>query len=161
MGKWKLAFISVLLQIFSQTFYWNISGVVFYQQYEFCPNCWFWLVAMATEKLNFREKKKNIQKSSSQKPYGGWSWNFVYISWQLLLHKLCFILLLPMCFRCYSNLKFRYAYNGKSGNWHLFLCYCRYFDKSFTEMFFGVVLYQPYEFCPNRWFLLVAMEPKG
>ena len=25
--------------------------------------------------------------------------------------------------------------NGKSGNWHLFLCYCRYFDKSFTEMF--------------------------
>ena len=26
-------------------------------------------------------------------------------------------------------------YNGKSGNWHLFLCYCRYFDKRFTEMF--------------------------
>ena len=22
-----------------------------------------------------------------------------------------------------------------SGNWHLFLCYCRYFDKGFTEMF--------------------------
>ena len=27
------------------------------------------------------------------------------------------------------------TYNGKSGNWHLFLCYCRYFDKSSTEMF--------------------------
>ena len=26
-------------------------------------------------------------------------------------------------------------YNGKSGNGHLFLCYCRYFDKRFTEMF--------------------------
>ena len=26
-------------------------------------------------------------------------------------------------------------YNGKSGNWHLFLCYCRYFDKRFTDMF--------------------------
>ena len=26
-------------------------------------------------------------------------------------------------------------YNGKSGNWHLFLCYYRYFDKRFTEMF--------------------------
>ena len=31
--------------------------------------------------------------------------------------------------------KFPYTYNWKSGNWHLFLCYCRYFDKSFTEMF--------------------------
>ena len=27
------------------------------------------------------------------------------------------------------------SYNGKRGNWHLFLCYCRYYDKSFTEMF--------------------------
>ena len=26
-------------------------------------------------------------------------------------------------------------YNGKSGNWHLFLCLYRYFDKRFTEMF--------------------------
>ena len=40
-----------------------------------------------------------------------------------------------MCFRCSSNLKFREAYNEKNGNWHLFLCYCRYFDKSFTEIF--------------------------
>ena len=38
-----------------------------------------------------------------------------------------------MCFRCYGNLKFPYTYNGKSGIWHLFLCYCRYFDKSFTR----------------------------
>ena len=44
------------------------------------------------------------------------------------------LLSLPMCFRCYGNLKFPYTYNGKSGNWHLFLCYCRYFDKSFTEI---------------------------
>ena len=28
--KWKLAFISVLLQIFWQKFYWNVSGVVLY-----------------------------------------------------------------------------------------------------------------------------------
>ena len=30
---------------------------------------------------------------------------------------------------------YTYTYNEKSGNWHLFLCYCRYFDKSVTEMF--------------------------
>ena len=46
-----------------------------------------------------------------------------------------FLLSLPMWFRCYGNLKFPQTYNGKSGNWHLFLCYCRYFDKSFTAMF--------------------------
>ena len=39
----------------------NVSEVVLYQPHEFCPNYWFWLVAMATEKLNFRKKKTNIQ----------------------------------------------------------------------------------------------------
>ena len=54
-----MAFISVLLQIFWQKFYRNVSRVVFYQPYEFCPN-WFWLVAMSTERLNFRNKYSKI-----------------------------------------------------------------------------------------------------
>ena len=29
-----------------------------------------------------------------------------------------FLLSLPMCFRCYGNLKFPHTYKGKSGNWH-------------------------------------------
>ena len=58
--KWKLAFISVLLQIFWQKFYRNVPGEVLYKGYEFCPNCWFWLVAMATEMLNFRKKYSKI-----------------------------------------------------------------------------------------------------
>ena len=37
----------------------------YYEVYEFCPNCWIWLVAMATKNLNLR---KNIKKSSPQKP---------------------------------------------------------------------------------------------
>ena len=53
-----------------------------------------------------------------------------------------------------------YTYNGKSGNWHLFLCYCRYFDKSFYWNVSGVVLFQAYEFCPNHWFWLVAVATK-
>ena len=36
-------------------FYRNVSGLVFYQPYEFCPNNWLWLVAMATERLNFKK----------------------------------------------------------------------------------------------------------
>ena len=55
--KWKSAFISVLLQLFWQKFYWNVSGVLLYQPYEFCSNYWFWLVAMATESLKFWKKK--------------------------------------------------------------------------------------------------------
>ena len=30
-------------------------------------------------KANFRKKKNTIQKSSSRKLYGGWSWNFAYM----------------------------------------------------------------------------------
>ena len=33
------------------------------------------------------------------------------------------------------NLNFPLTYNGKSENGHLLLSHCRYFDKSFTEMF--------------------------
>ena len=72
-----------------------------------------------------------------------------------------------MCFRCYGNLfPYTCTYNGKSGNWHLFLVllqiFCRYillqiFWQKFYRNVLGVVLYQPYEFCPNRWFWLVAM----
>ena len=41
-----------------------------------------------------------------------------------------------MCFRCYGNLKFPLTFNGKSENRRLLLSHSRYFDKSFTEMFF-------------------------
>ena len=50
--KWKLAIISVLLQVFWQKFYRNVPWVVLYQPYAFCPNHWFCLVAMKTERLN-------------------------------------------------------------------------------------------------------------
>ena len=37
---------------------------------------------------------------------------------------------------CYGNFLLLLTYNGKKKeNWHLLLSHCRYFDKSFTEMF--------------------------
>ena len=96
-----MAFIAISVQIFWQKFYRNVPWLVLYQPYEFCPNRWIWLVAMATETLNLR---KNIQESSPQKPLGGWSWsrnvhsisrykNYVFIAvahvlsslWQLIV----------------------------------------------------------------------------
>ena len=48
-----------------------------------------------------------------------------------------YVFLLPLltCFRCYDNLKFPLTCNGKSESRPLLLSHCRYFDKSFTEMF--------------------------
>ena len=40
-----------------------------------------------------------------------------------------------LCFHCYVNLNFPLTYNGKSENWPLLLSHCRYFDKSFSEIF--------------------------
>ena len=155
-----MAFISLLLQIFWQTCYINVPGVVLYQPYEFCQNHWFWFIVMATERLNFRKKKSKIFLSEAVR---GMKLSIcinvhdicLYINWFFFFFFFFFFFLsLSKCFCCYDKLKFPYTctYNGKRGNWHLFLCYCRYFDKYFTDMFFGVVLYQPYEFCPNSWF---------
>ena len=136
--------------------YRNVAGVVLYQPCECCQNHWFWLVAMETERLNFRKK---IFKNLLLRSHKGVEAETLHkCSWHEPLHKLYFLLPLSMCFRCYGNLKFPYTctYNGKSGNWHLFLCYCRCFDTFYWNVS-GVVLCQPYEFCPNRWFWLVAM----
>ena len=95
---------------------------------------------------------KNYSKIFSSEAMGGWSWNLAY-----MFYINCFLLLLPMCFFCYGTIKFPKTYNGKSGNWHLFLCYCRYFGKSFTEMFLDDSSTNHLNFCPNHWLWLVAM----
>ena len=61
-----------------------------------------------------------------------------------------------MCFRCYGNLKFPYGYNGKSGNWHLFLCYCRYLTKVLLKCFWSSSLTTIW-ISSNYWLWLVAM----
>ena len=58
----------VTADILKKKFYRNVSGVVFYQPYEFRPNRWFWLVAIASEMLNFWKKKIIKNKKSSQNP---------------------------------------------------------------------------------------------
>ena len=95
-----MAFISVLLQIFWKKFYRNVSGVVLYQPYEFCPNRWFWLVTMTTKRLNFHtHKKKTLQTSASQKPYSLQSCTFRWALWPmgLWLHFQCIPSNLKIC----------------------------------------------------------------
>ena len=42
-------------------------GVVLYQPHKFCPNRWFWLVAMATERLNFLRSHKGDEAETLHK----------------------------------------------------------------------------------------------
>ena len=90
-------------------------------------------------KAKFSKKKKKNQKSFFSEAIRGMKLKLCINVHDISLYINCifyfFILMsLPMFFRCYGNSNFPYtcSYNGKSGNWHLFLCYCRYFDKSFT-----------------------------
>ena len=66
MGKVEIGiYFCVTADILKKKFYRNVSGVILYQLYEFCPNHWFWLVAMSTEKQNFQ---RSIKKFSPHKP---------------------------------------------------------------------------------------------
>ena len=58
--KWKLAFIALIVQMFGEKIYKNVSWVVRYQTYNFCPNLWIWYIKAKFE--------KNIKKLSFQKP---------------------------------------------------------------------------------------------
>ena len=81
-----------------------------------------------------------------------------------------FLLPLLMCFCCYGNLKFPLACSGKNENWHLLLSHCRYFGKSFSEMFVfwhnffrnvcWIVLHQACKCCTNSpfWFLCLQLR---
>ena len=152
-----MAFISVLLQIFWQKFYRNVPGVVLYHPYELCQNHWFWLVSMATDRKAKFSKKKSIQKSFFSETIRGMKLKLCINVHDISLYINCIFIVVAHVLSLLWQLKFPYTctYNGTSGNWHLFLCYCRYFDKSFTEMFLE---YQPYEFCPNCWIWLVAKQ---
>ena len=76
---------------------------------------------------------KVLQKCSLSRL--NWHGHILKIAILVPLQKWHFLLTLLVCFRCYGNLKFPLAYNGKSENCPLLLSHCRYFDKSFTEMF--------------------------
>ena len=60
--KWSLVFFLGDLPIFWLQFNWNVSGVVLYQSYEFCPNHGSWLVAMATKRLHFRHTHTHLKR---------------------------------------------------------------------------------------------------
>ena len=140
-----MAFISVLLQIFWQKFYKNVSGVVLYQPYEFCPNHWIWLMAMATEMRNVREKKKTLK-------------NLLRSIWGMKL-KLCIHVhdsslyinyVLCCCCPC------AFVAIGLWEKWKL--AFISVLLQTFWQKFYRnvlrVVLYQPYKFYPKSLILI-------
>ena len=113
------------LQILWQTFYRNIPWVVPYQTYRFCPNLWIWLVIMATKRLNFRKIFKCISSEA-----------IIGIKLKLCRNVHNISIYKKIVFYCYCSCTFvAMTYNRKSENGHLLLSHCRYFDKSFSEIF--------------------------
>ena len=100
----------------------NVPGVVLYQPYDFYQNHWFWLVAMPTERLNFRKKYSKIFFSEVIRG--------MKLKLSIHVHDISLYINCVFYCRCPCDfVDFPSTYNGKSGNWHLFLCYCKYFDK--------------------------------
>ena len=109
--------------------------MVLYQTHLFCYNLLIWLVTMATNRQNLRKIFKNQLRA-----VWGIKLKLCSIVSNISLYRnmyihILFLLPLLMHFGCYGNLKFPLTYNGKNANWDLLLSHCRYFDKSFTEMF--------------------------
>ena len=137
-----MAFISVLLQIFWKKLYRTVSGEVLYQPYEFCPNCRFWLIAMATERLNFRT---NIQRFHLRSHEGDEAETLYKCSWHKPLSKLYFFIVVAHVLRWE---KWKLAF--------ISVLTADILTKVLLKCFSSSPL-QPYEFCPYHWFWLVAM----
>ena len=71
-------------------------------------------------KAKFSKKYSNFFFSEAIK---GMKLKFCINVMTLASTYIIFLLSVPLCFRCYGNLKFPFTYNGQSENWHLFLCY--------------------------------------
>ena len=86
---------------------------------------------MATERLNLQT---NSQKSSPQKLRGMKLKLYINVHY-ISLYKSGISCDVALVLSLLWLLKFPLAYNGKRENWPLLLSHCKYFDKSFTEMF--------------------------
>ena len=147
-----MAFIAVSLQMFWQKCYRNVPWVVLYETYEFCANHWIWLVAMA----KFANKYSKIISSEAIRG--------MKLKLCRNVHNIRLYISYDFCSRCSCafiamTTLFPLTYNGKSEKKHLLLSQ-QIFWQRFYRHIPWVVLYETYEFCPNRWIWLVAMATK-
>ena len=147
-----MALIAISLQIFWQKFYRNVSWVVLYQPYEFCPNGWILIGCHGNRNAKFA---KNIQKSAPQKP---WSWNFIEMFITLAATKtIFFIAVAHVLFRRYS---FHRLMMGKVEVGLYF-----YLTADILKTFFRnvpwEVLYQHMNFVQTAEFNWLPWQPKG
>ena len=131
--KWKLRFITISLQIFWQKIHRNVPGV--------SPLQTIWILSKSLILIgchgnqNVKFSKKILKKLLLRNHKGDEAESLPKCLCCYPLHKLWFLLLLPMWLCCYGHFKFPYIYNGKSERRPLFLSDFRYSDKSFTVMF--------------------------
>ena len=132
-----------------------LKKVVLYQPYEFCINRWFWLVAMATKAKFSRKTFKNLLRS--HKGDEAETLHNMTLASTLIIFFIVLAYVLSLLWQLEVSIYLLWEIVELSGNWHLFLLWqiCFYWNVS------RVVIYQPYEFCPDHWFWLVAVATES
>ena len=131
-------------------FYRHVPCVVLYQT---------WILSKWLNLIGFHSNRKD--KFSKEKNLLLWSRMGMKLKLCRNVHNISLCRNYVTCFRCYSNLKFTLTYNGKSEGRHLLLSYCRYFDKSFTEMFLDYSSIKYMNFVQTAVFDWFLWQPKG
>ena len=146
MGKMKIGIYCCLIaDILTKVLQkWSFSGLL--QSIPFFCNLLIWLVTVVTKRQNLR---KDIKKSTPQKLFGGLeklklcrivSSNSLYkniVVFFIAVAQSLWLLCQLKSFHWLTmgKVKIEIYCIGKSENCNLLLAHCRYFDKSFTEMF--------------------------
>ena len=119
----------MLLQIVSQKFYRNVSGVDLYK-----PLSKSLILIGCHGNRNFTFSKTIFKNLLLRSHKGDEAETLHKCLCYYALHKLCFLLLLGMWFCCHRTLNFHGFIMGKV-KVGLYFYLTRYFDKSFTVMF--------------------------
>ena len=148
MGKVEIGIYFRVTADFWQKFYRNVSGLVLYQPYEFCPNRWLWLVAMATERLNYRKQNSKIffsEAISGMKLKLCINIHDISLYINFIFYCRCPCAFVAMAIWSFHRLIMEKVEIG------IYLLLQIFWQKFYWNVS-GVVLYQLYEFCPNHWF---------
>ena len=131
-------FTATSLQIFWQNVYRNVPWVVVYKTYLFCCTLLIWLVTMATKRQTLRNIYIYIYiyiYNSSEAVLVDKAEFCRIVSNHSLYKNIVFITVAQAFWLLWQLKKFPFSYNGNRENWYLLLSHCRYFAKSFAEMF--------------------------
>ena len=149
------------MAIFAVSLQIKYLGFLFTEMFLEYSSTSLWILSKSLNLIVAKDFSKKYSKIFSSEAVRG-------MKLKLCMHVHDISLYINCLFYCHSPCafiamatKFTYTYNEKSGNWHLFLCYCRYFEKSFIEMFLELSFTSHMNFVKNADFDWLPCQHKG